>query len=344
MNRIASLDGLRALSVIAVVWHHTRPNGVTSGIGSRGYLGVDVFFVISGFLITALLLREEQERGRANLRRFWARRALRLFPLWYAILATLTVVFLWVLPDAPMRGAFFEDLPWNATYTSNLIPGGTFLALSWSLATEEQFYLLWPPLLMRARSAAPAALLVAAGLSVGVHVGLFDPWLESWIGPRWTHLAALSTTLLPLAIGCGLALALHGRTERPTWARPFEHRVAAPLALVAFLAAAAAPFHEGSMRLAAQLAAAGLVAACALGDAKAGWLRTRPLRWIGERSYGVYLLHMIVVQGVFALGLAPDGLRGLEVFALTLLATLVAAAVSYRFLETPFLRLKDRVR
>ncbi|MEM6569876.1 MAG: acyltransferase [Planctomycetota bacterium] len=344
MNRLASLDGLRALSVMAVVWHHTRPSDGTALLAGRGYLGVDVFFVISGFLITALLLREERERGKARLGRFWARRALRLFPLWYAILATLTVVLLWITPDAPMREAFFADLPWNATYTSNFIPGGTFLALSWSLATEEQFYVLWPLLLTRARAAAPAALLIAGGLSVGVHLGAFDPWLESWIGPRWTYYAALTATLLPLALGCGLALALHGRDRPSGWARSLAHPAAAPLALAAVVAAASSPLEEGTTRLVAQLAASVLVAACALGDDSAGWLRTRPLRWIGERSYGVYLLHMIVLQGVFALDLAPDGHRGPEIFALTLAGTLVAAGLSYRFLETPFLRMKERVR
>lgn len=98
------------------------------------------------------------------------------------------------------------------------------------------------------------------------------------------------------------------------------------------------------MRLGAQLCAGVLVAACVLGDDRATWLRVRALRWVGDRSYGVYLLHMLVLQGVFAAGLAADGTRGIEVFLTTLAGTLVAAGLSYALIERPFLELKERFR
>ena len=154
-----ALDGLRALSVIAVVWHHARPLDWQSPLAQRGFLGVDVFFVISGFLITHLLIREEARAGQVQLTKFWVRRALRLWPLWFTILAALSGLFLTVLSDAPMTAPFWRDLPYNATYTSNLIVPGTFLALSWSLALEEQFYAVWPLVWAKLRSAA-APLLV----------------------------------------------------------------------------------------------------------------------------------------------------------------------------------------
>src|SRR5215210_4095717 len=109
----ASLDGVRCLSILAVIWHHCGWNKAPEGwaVLSTGYLGVDLFFVISGFLITTLLLRERQDTGRISLRDFYIRRTLRIFPLYY------TVIGLYVL---------------------------TVFVFGCSLATEEQFYLLWP--------------------------------------------------------------------------------------------------------------------------------------------------------------------------------------------------------
>ncbi len=332
-----ALDGLRALAVLAVVWHHTRPSDVTSPIGTRGYLGVDVFFVLSGFLITTLLLREERERGRIALGRFWARRALRLFPLWYALLLALTGVFLFVTPDVPMAAPFIDELAFHATYTSDFIIGATLLSISWSLAVEEQFYLVWPALLSRARSLVLPAAVLVTGASIGVHVGAFDHLFERAIGPRWKEYSALTATVLPLVLGCLLA------TQR---ARTLRARIAPPgstaLWFAALVGVALWDTEENYVRFAAQLAAAGLVASCLNGHHRI--LENRALTWVGRRAYGVYLLHMLCREAVFACGVAPDGHRELDVFAWTTLLSIVAAGLSYRWLESPFLRLKDRFR
>lgn len=341
-----SLDGLRALSVIAVVWHHARPLGTDSVLQTRGFLGVDVFFVISGFLITHLMLREREQHGRFQLAKFWVRRALRLWPLWFAILAVLSFLFLSVLPDAPMAAAFWNDLPWNATYTSNLIVPGTFLALSWSLALEEQFYLLWPLVWSKVQSAAAPLLLFLGGISVGIHLGLFDALLLEWFGPRGSQAFALRATVLPLVLGCALALAPHWTARL---ARPFL----APLwlALLIGIASLGEPVTAGQMQLAAQLASAGLVASC-VGPVGPKWLSVAPLRWVGERAYGVYLLHIFCLQLLPIVGshTLPTGEawargeRGLGAFVFVVATSLVAAGLSYRFLERPFLRVKDRFR
>jgi peptidoglycan/LPS O-acetylase OafA/YrhL len=334
----SALDGLRALSVLAVVWNHARPTGLTAPITTRGYLGVDVFFVISGFLITTLLCREEARSGTVHLGRFWARRALRLWPLWYTILLALSVLFLVVLPDAAMAAPFWRDLPWNATYTSNFIVPGTFLALSWSLAVEEQFYVVWPLALTRLRSVAAPALLFLGGLSVGVHLGLFDGLIVDTLGPHGLQNYALGATVLPLVLGCALALL-------PAWTARLARPGLAPLWLAALIACALlSPLgSEGPMRLGAQVAAAGLVAAC-VGSRDPAWLSVRPLRWIGERAYGVYLLHIFCLQLVTSLAPWRDGERDMAAFLLVTALSLVAAGLSYRFLERPFLRLKGRFR
>ena len=333
-----ALDGLRALSVLAVVWHHARPTGLTAPAASRGFLGVDVFFVISGFLITALLLREERAHGAVRLGRFWVRRALRLWPLWYGILIVLSLVFLFAVPNAAMAAPFWRDLPWNATYTSNFIVPGTFLALSWSLAVEEQFYLVWPIALAKFRSAAAPMLLFLGGLSVGAHLGLFDALVVDGFGPAATRNLAFRATVLPLVLGASLALAPQwaARIARPALALPW-------LALLVACAALPEPVTEGQMRIGAQVAAAGLVAAC-VGPREPRWLTLRPLRWIGERAYGVYLLHLFCLQLVTGFGPWRNGERDLAAFTLVVLTSLVAAGLSYRFFERRFLALKDRFR
>jgi peptidoglycan/LPS O-acetylase OafA/YrhL len=341
-----ALDGLRALSVLAVVWHHARPTGLESPLASRGFLGVDVFFVISGFLITHLLMREEARTGRVQLGKFWVRRALRLWPLWFAILIALSALFAFVLPNAPMASAFWRDLPWNATYTSNLIVPGTFLAISWSLALEEQFYLVWPLVWSKLRAGAVPMLVFLGGLSVGIHLGLFEAQFLEWFGPHGSQTVAVKATVLPLVLGCALALA-------PQWTAKLAKPALAPLWLAALLGLASLgeSVTDGQVRLGAQWMSAGLVASC-VGAKGPKWLTLPPLRWIGERAYGVYLLHIFCVQllpiaGSRALPLGEawaKGERGLGAFAFVLATSLVAAFLSYRLLEQPFLKLKARFR
>src|SRR5262245_57925158 len=144
----SALDGLRALSVLAVVWQHSpRPSTFTALFpASRyGFLGVDLFFEISGFLIVTLLLRERAESGRISLRNFYARRALRIFPLYYGVLAAFALLFFVLRPNGSGAAAFRSELPVMAFYLSNWVPVSGMFAITWSLAAEEQFYFVWPP-------------------------------------------------------------------------------------------------------------------------------------------------------------------------------------------------------
>ena len=118
IQRFGALDGLRALSVTAVVWHHT--SGMPGpAIFTKGYLGVDFFFAISGFLITTLLVREQNATSRISLGKFYARRCLRIFPLYYVTLLLYVVLVALTQHNSAEGKDFFRHLPAFATYTSN---------------------------------------------------------------------------------------------------------------------------------------------------------------------------------------------------------------------------------
>ena len=346
VRRFGALDGLRGLAVAAVVWHHTHRGHAELPVSARGYLGVDLFFVLSGFLITTLLLRERDDTGQVHLGRFYARRALRIFPLYYGLLAALSALFL-VRPDLRMAQPFFEDLPYLATYTSNWIHAGTFLVIAWSLAAEEQFYLVWPPLL-RALGGG-AFWLVGAVLALGIAttLGAFDALLADVLGPRFGELEMVQATFGPIALGVLAAALLHAPRGYALARRVLGGRAAAPLALVLVVLLANAPTPEplGWPRPLVQLAQALLVVACVVredhGLARA--LRWRPLARLGVVSYGVYLLHMFARQGTRPL---VEGLPRVEgdLFVVTLLASWALAEASFRWWEGPFLRRQARYR
>jgi peptidoglycan/LPS O-acetylase OafA/YrhL len=163
-RRFSALDGMRCIAILAVIWHHSvRPSQFM--LLNRGFLGVDLFFVISGFLIVTLLLREQQAHGGINLRNFYIRRALRIFPPYYAILAILAIVYGFGKPDDSSSGTFFALLPIYLFYVSNWsLSQATTLGITWSLATEEQFYLIWPPIQkwLRGKNVCVAIILVCA--------------------------------------------------------------------------------------------------------------------------------------------------------------------------------------
>lgn len=341
-----SLDGLRGLAVLAVLWHHAGERGLGPAIAQRGFLGVDLFFVISGFLITTLLLREVRAAGRIHLGAFYARRALRLMPLYYALLGVLALLFGAVWPDALMSGPFFDDLPWYASYSSNWIVPGTFMAITWSLAMEEQFYLTWPTILRWAPGSASSCLLLAGGSSLLVHSGLLDELLQSVFGPAWQLLPMLGSTLLPLALGCAMALSLErGKARWIAWAK---NSWAAPLSLALLLATCALPFAwpSGPLIAGAQLCMAALVASCVVREDNGlkRLLHLAPLRRVGTVSYGVYLLHMLCLQGIYELEARGFISGPFARFAATAVVTYACAELSYRFLESPFLRLRNRFR
>src|ERR1019366_3641918 len=234
LARFGSLDGLRCLAVLPVVWHHATPRP-PSGLLGRGPLGVDLFFAISGFLITTLLLRERRDHGAVSAGRFYARRALRIFPAYYLVLG-LTALRPWLwIPDSPTRDHFLHNLPYWATYTSNwFIDFGVgypvVFAFGWSLATEEQFYAVWPWLAKAPRGVLPVAGLVLLAADQGVELGV--------LGASWPELARrmVASIASPICMGALLACALDDARGFTLLRGMLGSRASAPVALAVLAA------------------------------------------------------------------------------------------------------------
>ena len=330
-THFGSLDGLRCLSILLVVWHHAG-GGIL-----KGYLGVDLFFVISGYLITTLLLRERHRYGTVSFRKFYARRTLRIFPLYYGVLA-LYVAMTFLVPahtevDASARHEFFRNLPYYATYTSNwfvvMDQPRVIFYFAWSLAAEEQFYLAWPFLLRLLPRNGPVVV-ATVFLCVG-----------SWLSTR-TAAGPFILTLLGsvppfICGGCLLAFALDRPASFRLAYRFLGARGSAAMALAATVVylASPVPFYLGVPVM------VWLVGACCIRQKTelSSLLENRALVEIGRVSYGMYLLHMIAINIT----------RRILHIDLTVPLWIVSAAIaiglatlSYRYFEAPFLRLKAR--
>jgi peptidoglycan/LPS O-acetylase OafA/YrhL len=344
----SSLDGLRAVSILAVLWHHADiPSWVHAAIPGSGYgfLGVDLFFVISGFLIVTLLLREREARGRISLSHFYLRRALRIFPLYYGLLACAAILYFVLRPHGAGAPAFRADLPYLLLYLTNWhTPTGLF-AITWSLSAEEQFYLLWPPIERFVPRFALFVLACLIVLSQLFHFGLFNTFLEQGLGfPEGKPAMLRETTFTPICLGVLLAHALHHRATFTRVARFLASDLAAPVACVALfmMLQFLPPDIRGVPRLVVQVFMTVFLATAVIRDDHP--LRPlytwRPLAHVGALSYGLYLLHQVAFGIVNALFVrAGVHVSFLDLFVGGALA-LVLAELSYRYYETPFLRLK----
>jgi peptidoglycan/LPS O-acetylase OafA/YrhL len=342
-----SLDGLRAAAIVAVVWHHAHGwhhdlwKGADGWVenwafATRGLLGVDLFFVISGFLIVTLLLRERRRRGTIGLRAFYARRALRIFPAYYLLLAILAVVA--YLAPMASSAAVRRELPYAALYLSNLVAMVSPLGITWSLAAEEQFYLVVPTLEKYRRRAFVLSLPLIY-VVVSLPAFGFFPQLDL---PEFFR----KTTFGPILLGVMLAHVLDqplgfrlvGRVLGAWWA---------PLAAAALvLALCTLPGAlEGWLRIAIHWSLLVLVASCVVRErhALSRLLSVWAVKRIGVVSYGIYLFHLL---GLYAAFRALRSFTGCSVWTFFLVALLLSwgiAEVSYRLYESRFLALKDRV-
>ena len=361
---LPGLDGLRAIAVLLVIVYHFWPTVLPGGM-----IGVDIFFVISGFLITSLLLREGALNGRIALGSFWVRRARRLLPAIALMILVLGPVSLIVGGDIQVN--LGRQLLGAATFSSNWISifaGNDYFAQTspelftnfWSLAVEEQFYVLWP------------LLIVASGLL---------------LGRRWRHFSAVMVLGILASLGAAAFLLMNGTpisriyygTDTHLYglllgallafARPWSlyppmgkkavYRVAQPFGLIAFtrvmvswlslfalipyaiLVPESAPGAIPWGLFGASLLALGVIQGM-LPDMLAGasealrrLLNFAPLRWVGERSYGLYLWHWpLAVVMHYVLGADRSPLVNVGVLA----ATFAIAEMSYRWVETPIRR------
>lgn len=339
----ASLDGLRFLSIVPVVWHHSTPRPL-EGILGRGPLGVDLFFAISGFLITTLLIRERNKTGHISVGRFYARRSLRIFPLYYVVLSLYVARAIFVLPESPQRAHFFRSLPFYATYTSNwfvdfAVPFPVIFSFAWSLATEEQFYAIWPWIMARARSFHLPALVATLLLftTEAVQRGL----LTGVMAPDGLARRIAGSISSPMCMGILLAWALQERRSFGVLYGSLGRRWSAPFILAA-LALLAGMGHDPL--LAIRLAMTLLVGACCIapGHGLASFTDAPSIRWIGKVSYGIYLLHVTAIT--LAKQVVPAAWGSAPVFLLAFAASVAAASASHVWLERHFLRMRHFFR
>ena len=280
MEHKVALDGLRALAVLAVLAFHVRVPGFQGG-----FLGVDLFFVLSGFLITKLLMKEYECTGGIQLRRFYLRRALRLSPT----LLTLVAIFLVVAPVLWPEISAWREAAWSVLYLSDysraIMGEPLVLSHTWSLAVEEHFYLLWPLLLpMLLRSSAPfQTLLIAYLLATMWRIACFI-----WVGWDQTYFR-FDTRLSGLLLGAIIAV------------RPPDLRfgIAAPLAVFAVLCTLQMWGEAEGLTLAvtgAEIASMFLILAAM--EARHTWLAWPVLAYLGRLSYGIYLWHYPVAYSL----------------------------------------------
>jgi peptidoglycan/LPS O-acetylase OafA/YrhL len=341
-----ALDGVRALAVTAVLLFH---GGV--GFLPGGFLGVDAFFVLSGFLITSLLLAEHRRYGRIRLAAFWGRRARRLLPALLLVLVCVVSAGRFLLPPVEvqlLRGDALAALGYVANWRM-LYRGSDYFAQTaapsplqhtWSLGIEEQFYLLWPLIVValvvlakRPRALLAAALLGAAASAISDII---------WYRPDDVNrdYFGTDTRAQALLIGCALAVVLAQPSGR-RWRAP-RHSVLGLLALAGAAGTAwlwthaegtAAWLYHGGLTLGA-LAVAAVIAHAVRSPASptARLLGLAPLVRLGRISYGVYLWHWPLFQFV---GSARTGLTGPVLLAVRVALTLLVATASYHLVERP---------
>jgi peptidoglycan/LPS O-acetylase OafA/YrhL len=342
LRKFPHLDGLRAFCILPVIFHHTASALAFGKLSERGFLGVDMFFVISGFLIVTLLLREQDREGQVSLFNFYVRRTLRIMPLYFGVVALCVVIYGLGSPSSPSAHAFFAELPYYLTYTTNWFPVTTLLTISWSLSAEEQFYLIWPPLQKLVRFPV-AVLLVLVAISQIIQFRLADALLAKLgVGPNALPMLR-QTTFTPILFGVLLAYALHSETWFRRIAALVGHR-AAPLAISALLLAGLLFFPSdlsGWPRLTIHILLALFLASIVVrtDHALAPVLSWKPIVRIGVLSYGMYLWHVFAIEACTR-ALPRLHLSNAWLFPATAALTYVIAELSYRYYESFFLRRK----
>ena len=336
---LPGLDGLRALAVLAVLLYHARPEWLPGG-----FLGVEVFFVISGFIITRGLLQEWQKSGRIDLRGFWLRRARRLLPALFLLLAGVMAYASMFETEAvaALRGDVLAALAYvtnwhlifgEQSYFASFEKPSLLLHL-WSLAIEEQFYLVWPLLLAALlpllRTKGTFALIIAGIVASTVGMAaLYEPGTD-------TSRLYYGTDTRAAGLLCGAALAfLLSKSRLGAQSRsPLAITLLGVAGLGGLIVAAYAMSETGALLyqggfLAVSLLSAALIFGATRDSLLSRLLGVAPLRWVGARSYGIYLWHWPIFLMTW-----PDQ-PSLDVLAAQVVATVVIAALSYRFVETP---------
>lgn len=336
-HRLPSLDGLRAISILMVIVGHlngTRGLGAFSlGIGDYAHLGVLVFFVISGFLITTLLMKEHEASGTVSLKLFYSRRAIRIFPVAYSFLGVL--LLLWWMG---LIGLNARDLWHAATYTVNYQPGPSWeVGHLWSLSVEEQFYLLWP--------VAFVLLGPRRGLSFAMVVVLLAPLARVFnrfvlTGTPYHNLAMFPMVADTLAVGCILALSREWLERQSWYLRLFDWRVSFGMIVTVLTLNRLMDYTIVSVF---GLCAVNVLLAVLIhrsvykaDDSVGRFLNWRPIAFVGVLSYSLYVWQQLFLN--------RNSTSWTSAFPQNLVLTCAVTLLSYLLMEKPLLRLRHRLR
>lgn len=327
---VPQLDGVRAICIIFTVYHHmpARPTWI------NGTIGVDIFFALSRWLITSMLLAEAEKTGAIDVRGFYIRRIFRILPMYYVTLMLYILaagVALKLRNDAADWGQLKIMLPWYATFNAEYRPlaAGDIAGHSWTLGVEEKFYLVWPLIFAWTRSRALTAFALSSAISlVLVALAGFDPGpIRGYLGLGFGAVLAIMVARWPTII--------------PILSRPIVS-IAAVAGIACFHALTLAmptPFWN----IGISFSAAFLIANLWHSDQSliARLLAWQPLAFVGRLTFGIYLLHVLVINAVVKIAMpklhfAPGFLVSL---ILAYGASIIVAYVFYRLVEHPLIKL-----
>lgn len=339
MKKIGEIEGLRAIAVIAVILYHAK-----FGF-SGGYVGVDVFFVISGFLITSLLIIERQDRGRVRLLHFYARRARRLLPAATVTIVVTLLLSWWIFDELRAReiakdglfaGLFVSNIRFvtsDSDYFATDLIASPFQHF-WSLSVEEQFYVIWPVLLIAvwfgARHIQRRLLIAGSVIAVGSlawSVLLIDS------SPSWTFFM-LPTRAWELAAGGLLAIAVPHIRGRVNTARAIGGWLGLVIVVMTMLMYDDQTTFPGASAIPVVVGTSLMISAIDATRVLKSVLSWQPMQWVGARSYSLYLWHwpfLILWERAH-----PDPSWGERVGVIA--ASVVVAAASYALIEDPIRR------
>lgn len=352
------LDGIRAIAILAVLLRHAPIAGWRRGALWGGWIGVDIFFVLSGFLITTLLLQEYRQDSGISLQRFYARRALRLAPA-LVVMLVIWCGYSWMGFTEPEARRTCWQAVVTIFYMTNWVKAFCIFPMDqlspmWTLAVEEQFYLVWPVVLViLLRLGARSQTLIVVLATGAVLSAILRIWLYADGPCNLERLYCGSDTRADtLLIGCILSvLALSGTLDR---VKPYRKLLGAAavfstvvLVFVGSLVPESRwPLYFGAFTLVAMATAVVLAwLLCHPESRVAKVLSSFPLVWIGRRSYGIYLWHSPVAVAVstpltfMIVGEEPHWAITLGMY---LLCAFIVAAISFRYVEQPVLELKRR--
>jgi peptidoglycan/LPS O-acetylase OafA/YrhL len=346
----SSLNGVRALCALIVVKEHAGWRLPLPQLFEWGFLGVDMFFVISGFLIVTLLLRERDATHAIDLRSFYVRRTLRIFPIYYLVIF---LIFVTALVSYPHSTKTWDQYKWSfpvfLLYAQDLIPVSLGLMFhTWSLSMEEQFYLVWPAVEKFVRAAWIVPLIVVLLLvNQAVNFHFFGTAIAALYGTAdAVDRPIFLITFTPILLGVLAAHAMHDARLGPRVAGVLQGRwVPALLLLVAVAVCQVAPGLQGVARLCVHLLFCALLVSLVINPANvfAGFLNWRPLAYLGTISYGLYLYHTFVIFTIDKLVLwSGRALAPWAVFAIATAVSIALASLSFRYFERPVMALRHR--